>query len=161
MEGAMTEPVTRLKVEGQDREEIRKGASCLAGATTLAHAGLFFFKSNGQKVTAELPASVLRLLQHVMNTVAESGEAFLLPLNEEVSPEKAAELLGISRPIVYQRMDSGKLPFRQVGTHRRIRTADIAKLKEFEDNRRAFAAAISADTEMLETNYGQPTKSGS
>jgi excisionase family DNA binding protein len=52
---------------------------------------------------------------------------------DEVSPERAAELLGVSRPIVYRRMDSGRLPFRQVGTHRRICPADVAKLKQFED----------------------------
>ncbi|WP_164632922.1 hypothetical protein [Rhodopseudomonas sp. WA056] len=50
-------------------------------------------------------------------------------------------------------MDTGKLPFRQVGTHRRIRVADVAKLREFEDRRRDLSAALSADTEDLETNY--------
>jgi hypothetical protein len=58
-------------------------------------------------------------------------------------------------------MDAGKLPFRQVGTHRRIRAADVAQLKKFEDRRRTFAAALSADTEDLEKNYAQPGKSAS
>jgi hypothetical protein len=58
-------------------------------------------------------------------------------------------------------MDTGRLPFRQVGTHRRIRTADVAELKKFEDRRWTFAAALSADTEDLEENDAQPGKSAS
>jgi hypothetical protein len=53
-------------------------------------------------------------------------------------------------------MDAGRLPFRQVGTHRRIRAADVAALKRFEDRRRSFAAALSADTEDLEENHAEP-----
>jgi excisionase family DNA binding protein len=89
--------------------------------------------------------------------LAESGEALVLKSDAEVSPEKAAEILGISRPLVYQRMDSGRLPFRQVGTHRRI----VAALKLFEDQRRSLASALSADAEDLEENYAQPDKNAS
>jgi len=94
-------------------------------------------------------------------TVGEVGETFVLKQEDEVSPERAAEMLGVSRPIVYRRMDSGKLSFRQVGTHRRIRAAEVVELKRSEDRRRAFAAALSADTEDLEENYAQPSESSS
>jgi hypothetical protein len=36
--------------------------------------------------------------------------------------------------------------------HRMIRAADVVELKQFEDRRRTFAAALSADTEDLEEN---------
>jgi excisionase family DNA binding protein len=98
-------------------------------------------------------------MQSVLATIAETGEAFVFKPEDEVSPERAAEMLGVSRPIVYQRMDTGKLPFRQVGTHRRIRATDVARLKQFEDRRRTFAAALSADTEDIEENYAQPGQS--
>jgi excisionase family DNA binding protein len=39
---------------------------------------------------------------------------------DEISVERAAKLLGISTQIVHQRMDSGKLSFRQVGMHRKV-----------------------------------------
>jgi excisionase family DNA binding protein len=152
----MTEPVTKLKVEDADLKQVKEGVDFLERAATLAHGGLFLTTASGENLFAELPASVLRLMQRIMTTTVESHEAFLIGADEEVSPEKAAELLGISRPIVYQRMDSGKLPFRQVGTHRRIRAADVAELKRFEDRRRSFAAAISADTEALEPRHVQP-----
>jgi excisionase family DNA binding protein len=153
----MTDTVTKLKVEDSDLKRVKDGIAFLERAATLAHGGLFLTTPSGENLFAEMPASVLRLMQRVMATMVDSHEAFLLRADEEVSPEKAAELLGVSRPIVYQRMDSGRLPFRQVGTHRRIRAADIAELKRFEDRRQTFAAAISADTEELEAPNARPS----
>lgn len=157
----MTGALTKLKVDESDREQARKGASLLERASVLDHGGVFLTKADGEKVMAEMPASLLRAMQSLLTAVAEAGVAFVFKPEDEVSPERAAELLGVSRPIVYQRMDTGKLPFRQVGTHRRIRAADVAELKQFEDRRRSFAAALSADTEDLEDNYAQPGKSAS
>jgi len=125
----------------------------------LERGGLYLTKADGEKVMAEMPASLLRAMQSLLAAVAESGTAFIFKPEDGVSPEPAAELLGVSRPIVYQRMDTGKIPFRQVGTHRRLRAADVARLKQFEDRRRSFAAALSADTEDLEENFAQPGRS--
>lgn len=76
---------------------------------------------------------------------------------DEISPEQAAEMLGIALALVHQRMDSGKLPFRHIGEHRLIRAADVAELKQVEERRKAFAADLSADTEDLEANFsGMP-----
>ncbi|UZE50002.1 helix-turn-helix domain-containing protein [Rhodopseudomonas sp. P2A-2r] len=148
----MADPVT-LKVRDLDREQAREGASLLGRASALEHGGLFLTKADGEKVWAEMPRSVLVAVQCMLATMAESGEALLFRPHDEVSPEKAAEMLGISRPLVYQRMDAGKLAFRQVGTHRRIRASDIAELRNSEDRRRSLAAKLSADTEDLEENY--------
>ena len=112
----MTETVTKLKVEDADLKRVKEGADFLERAGTLAHGGLFLTTSGGENLFAELPASVLRLMRQVMLTMVESREAFLLCADEEVSPEKAAELLGISRPIVYQRMDLRKASV-QAGRH--------------------------------------------
>lgn len=157
----MTAVLTKLEVDESDREQARKGANLLGRAAALEHGGLFLTKADGERVVAEMPASLLRAMQSLLTAVAEAGVAFVFKPEDEVSPERAAELLGVSRPIVYQRMDTGKLPFRQVGTHRRIRAADVAELKLFEDRRRSFAAALAADTEDLEDNYAQPGKSAS
>jgi excisionase family DNA binding protein len=155
----MVEALTRLKVLDAEREEAKKAASFLERAST--HSGLFLTLANGEQVLAEMPASLLAAMKNVFVALAENGETLVIKSDAEVSPEKAAEILGISRPLVYQRMDSGRLPFRQVGTHRRVRAADVAALRQFEDQRRSFAAALSADTEELEENYAESDKSAS
>jgi excisionase family DNA binding protein len=159
MESVVAEAVTKFKAGEAEREQAKQGASFLERASVLPHGGLFLTKADGERVLAEMPASLLRAMQSVLASIAETGEAFVFKPEDEVSPERAAEMLGVSRPIVYQRMDAGKLPFRQIGTHRRIRATDVAKLKQFEDRRRTFAAALSADTEDLEENYAQPGQS--
>ncbi|MGY4319589.1 hypothetical protein [Bradyrhizobium sp. JR3.5] len=50
-------------------------------------------------------------MKSILTALAETGEVLLLKSDPEISPEKAAEILGISRPLVYRRMDSGELPF--------------------------------------------------
>jgi excisionase family DNA binding protein len=143
-------------VAENDREQAKRGASLLEKAALLEHGGLFLTKANGERVFTEMPVSLLRIIQNMLVVVGGTDEVSLFGRQDEVSPEKAAELLGVSRPIVYQRMDAGKLPFREVGTHRRILASDVAKLKKFEDRRRTFAAKLSADTEDLEENYDKP-----
>lgn len=152
----MVKTLTRLKVQEADREAAGEGASLLDRASGLSHGGLFLTDSNGEQVLAEMPVALLAAMKNVLAALAENGETLLLKSEAEISPENAAEILGISRPLVYQRMDAGRLPFRQVGTHRRIRAADVVALKQFEDRRRSFAAALSADTEDLEENHAEP-----
>jgi excisionase family DNA binding protein len=102
-----------------------------------------------------MPTSLLRALQNILIALAESGEVLLLSPELEISPEKAAEILGISRPLVYQRMDSGKLPFRLVGTHRRVFVSNVIALKQLEE-RRGFAESLAVDPEQNEP--ARPTK---
>ena len=148
----MADAETRLKVEEPDREQARNGADFLGRACALGHGGFFLTTTDGETATVEMPVSLLRALHGVLATLADAGEAFVFKPEDEVSPERAAEVLGISRVVVDQRMDTGRLPFRQVGMHRVIRAADVAELKQLEDRRRTFAAALSADTEDLEDN---------
>ena len=91
----MAESLTRLKIESIDREEARKGANFLDRAATQEHGGLFVIKANGAQLTAEMPASLLRAMKSILLTLAETGEVLLLSPGIEISPEKAAEILGV------------------------------------------------------------------
>lgn len=143
----MAEDLTRLKIESSERDEARRGAKFLSSAAMLKHAGLFVTQADGEMVAAEMPPSLLRAMKSILTALAETGEVLLLRSAPEISPEKAAEILGISRPLVYQRMDSGKLPFRLVGRHRRVLVNDVMILKRLEDHRRGLADALDIDTE--------------
>jgi len=57
----------------------------------------------------------------------------MAPLADELTPEQAGKLLGISRPLVVRRMEDGRLPFRYEGAHRRCKLIDVVKLKAIED----------------------------
>jgi hypothetical protein len=78
----------------------------------------------------------------------------VLTENQELSPNDAASILGVSRPLVVHRMDVGDLPFRYVGKHRRARLRDILALKTRIDAQRASMQALADDADDLQKRYG-------
>lgn len=78
----------------------------------------------------------------------------VLAEDQEFSPNDAAEILGISRPLVVHRMDVGDLPFRYVGKHRRTKLRDVLALKTKMDAQRAAMEALTKDAEDLRQRYG-------
>jgi excisionase family DNA binding protein len=150
--------VTELKVTNSGREDARKGASLIARAALRVSARLLLQKPTGETVTLELSAELLNVLQTMLDRIARTGDLVLLSQEAELTPEQASKILGVSRPMVYHRMDTGRLPYREVGTHRRVRRDDVLKLLEFEQRRRDISRALSADTDDLEMNYAEPSQ---
>ncbi len=79
-----------------------------------------------------------------------AGAAVRLVTTEaELTTQQAAELLGISRTYVIRLIEDGKLPVRLVGTHRRLRVADVFDYKARRASRLAVVDAIAgADAEV-------------
>ena len=64
----------------------------------LEHGGLFLTMADGERVMTEMPTSLLRAMQNLLAALGETGEALVFKPEDEVSPERAAELLGVSMP---------------------------------------------------------------
>ena len=77
---------------------------------------------------------------------------WLLAETSEISPEDAASIPGISRPLVRRRMDAGVLPFRRVGTHRRLKLTDVLDLKRWEVPVRAALLRAALDELRADTD---------
>jgi excisionase family DNA binding protein len=81
--------------------------------------------SDEQGTEIALPVATVELIRRTLE-LERNGKSFLLLEEEgEVSPEKAAEMLRISRPTLLKKLDSGEIPFHWVGSHRRISVADV------------------------------------
>ncbi|QQS46477.1 MAG: helix-turn-helix domain-containing protein [Acidobacteriota bacterium] len=76
-----------------------------------------------------LPDTILRLISEALSSAAAGKKLRLVEEDEEISPEKAAEFLQVSRPYLVRLLDGGEIPFHYVGTHRRITMSDLIEYK--------------------------------
>jgi excisionase family DNA binding protein len=80
----------------------------------------------------------------------KDGQAISLISNDTLlTTQQAAEILNISRPYLYRLLDAGELPFVPVGTHRKLRLADVQALRERRRNesRKALNAITALNQE--------------
>lgn len=85
---------------------------------------------DGAHQEVELPVSTARLLLRVLEYMGEGRAISLTPQDAEVSTQVAADILNVSRPFVVKLVESGEIPCRRVGTHRRLRMADVQAKKQ-------------------------------
>jgi excisionase family DNA binding protein len=104
----------------------------------------------GQQMEAAVPAAAMRLLADALAEMAEGRSVTLVPLNAEVSTQRAAGLLGVSRPHLIKLLERGEIPYRKVGEQRRVRYRDL--LSYMEAYKREATAALdemAADAQRL------------
>jgi excisionase family DNA binding protein len=86
--------------------------------------------------SAILPASVFRGLVEVLEILKDGRGVRIVPVDDELTTEEAARLLGVSRPHLVQLIDRGDIPCRKVGSRRRIRASDLAVYLDVRDAQR-------------------------
>lgn len=77
-----------------------------------------------------IPLKVLKLLAEILKTMSEGKPFSLVPMATEVTTQKAAEILGCSRPHLVKLLEEGTIPFTKVGKHRRIQFDDVVKYRK-------------------------------
>lgn len=92
--------------------------------------------TDGDGVDIELPAAAVHLLVHLLTQMAEGNAITLMPTHAELTTQQAADLLGVSRPFLVKLLDERKIPYRKVGTHRRVLFIDLMRHKEGMDAKR-------------------------
>ncbi len=111
-------------------------------------------RNAGQEETIELPGGAVKLLQAILEDMASGRAVTIVPQNAELTTQRAADFLNVSRPFLIQLLEQKKLPFRLVGTHRRIRFEDVLRFKENIDaERRKVLDQLAAEAQELKMGY--------
>ena len=104
--------------------------------------------------TVQLPPSVGALLLEILQNMAAGSVVGVLRRDAELTTQQAADYLNVSRPFLVGLLEAGDVPFRKVGTHRRVRFEDLRRYKYATDAaRRSALDELSADAQELDMGY--------
>ena len=122
---------------------VRSAQRCIMAALDHSRAGKIALLSDAEAVidkdtpVLELPPKVLRFIAKTLGAMAEGKTILLMPKDQELTTVQAAHLLQVSRPFLSKLLKEGKIPFRMVGSHRRVSHEDLmsykAKMREAQD----------------------------
>ena len=97
-----------------------------------------------------IPSRALQLLGDILKAMSEGKPISIVPVATEVTTQKAAEILGCSRPHLVKLLEEGEMEFVKVGKHRRIIFEDIIKYKQKmkEEQKKHIIDIMNQDEEL-------------
>ena len=78
----------------------------------------------------KIPLKALKLLGNILKAMSQGKYISMVPVATEVTTQKAAEMLGCSRPHLVKLLEEGKIEYTLVGRHRRIKFEDVLKYRD-------------------------------
>ena len=122
------EPIALPESEGTQIRELNRMLQ--GGTPALVGAG-------GEKL--KLPDAVFRLLKDIVRNMQLGRAIILIPENQQLTTQRAADLLGVSRPHLIKLLEAGELPYHKAGSHRRIYLRNLVAYQKRRDAERKLA----------------------
>lgn len=102
----------------------------------------------------EIPLKAFLMLKSILNNMADGKAVTILSTDSELSTQEAADLLKVSRPHFVKLLESGEMPFKKVGTHRRVSLKDLLSYKnKLQKQRRENLDILAKEAQDLNLGY--------
>ncbi|MGO8674107.1 MAG: excisionase family DNA-binding protein [Capsulimonadaceae bacterium] len=85
--------------------------------------------AGGARADLSVPEATLPLLLIVLRELGHGRGVAVIATDTELTTGQAADILQVSRPYFVKLLMEGRIPFRTVGSRRRVRLADILQYK--------------------------------
>jgi excisionase family DNA binding protein len=130
-------PDTPKTIPVRERTAAARVAALLSSAPAKKHKAVAVVDAEGKRV--EVPAALTAIIHRAAELIAEGHPVAVMSDDEILSTQDAADLLNVSRQYLVRLVDAGDLPAEKVGSHRRLRLADVAAFKAQQDTKRTSA----------------------
>lgn len=87
----------------------------------------------------ELPGTVFEVLKTAVKFMSNGQTITLVPDNKLVTTQRAADILGMSRPFFIKLVESGAMAHHRVGNQRRVYLRDVLEFAKRRDQERLAA----------------------
>jgi excisionase family DNA binding protein len=107
-----------------------------------------------EKQNVELPRDAANLLVDILSKMANGDSVALTSIEEEITTQEAADLLQVSRPHLVKLLDTGKIPSKKVGSHRRVKRTDVLKYEsDLKEIRRKGLEFLAKEAQEMGLGY--------
>ena len=108
---------------------------------------------DGDTVDVTVPRAAYQLLLESLAQLSNGNAVTVVPVRAELTTQQAAALLNVSRPHLVHLLEDGALPFRKVGTHRRVLAEDVIAYRlRGDEQRRQAADGLPKPGHLLESH---------
>ena len=98
-----------------------------------------------------VPREAAVLLAQILGLLANGQGVQIIPDGAELTTQQAADMLNVSRPYLIKLLESGEIPYRMVGSHRRVTFQNLREYKRRDgQHRRGVLDELAALSQELD-----------
>jgi excisionase family DNA binding protein len=125
----------------RDAQLAQESSRLLAACIGKGETARLIVQDGNQRI--DVPVAALRMLVDILAQMAQGNAVSMVPIHAELTTQQAADFLNVSRPHVVRMLEEGRIPFRKIGTHRRVLFKDLMNYRQ-----RSMAEARQAADEL-------------
>jgi excisionase family DNA binding protein len=153
---SINQKVKQLALTSEDANIAKVSSQILASYSqkNLSYGVFKLISDDTEDETVTIPVAALNLLTEILTQMAAGNAVSVVSMKQELTTQEAADILQVSRPYLVELLESGEIPYRKVGSRRRVLTADVINYKNRIDTARMETLAeLSAQAQELNMGY--------
>lgn len=143
-----TGAITLSEADGRMAKRARKALSKVSAATMQPY---LHFSELPEDVA--IPPAAMPLIEQILEAFSKGERIRILKEESELTPQQAADMLGISRPLFMNIIHSGIIPNHRVGSNYRVLLKDILAYQTEKARRGVLLDQLTAQAQELDADY--------